>query len=206
MDSRNPADFRKPTHSFDLPYSFYHERTKTADPSSSLKTDSIKKDKDVIVTEALGRINPNKFIATNDSGKLPQTSASNAEKNAAAAAPAVDYDKEKDEAFDDFYIANDHGADNNDLNYNSENEHNKRPPQMESLLNSDETPIECVAVWWVEGIQLVCNIWFALEVSLKLVASPDKMAFLSAPINLIDLASTAVYCTEKVYFLILTFD
>ncbi|XP_075258124.1 potassium voltage-gated channel protein Shaw-like [Convolutriloba macropyga] len=56
---------------------------------------------------------------------------------------------------------------------------------------------DCEPIIVLEITQLLCNLWFTLEIGVKIFTSPSKLDFFKAPINLIDLAATAVFYTEK---------
>ncbi|XP_046442547.1 potassium voltage-gated channel protein Shaw-like [Daphnia pulex] len=45
-------------------------------------------------------------------------------------------------------------------------------------------------------VELVCNIWFTLEISIRFVVSPDKCDFLQSPVNVIDLVATLSFYTD----------
>ena len=45
-------------------------------------------------------------------------------------------------------------------------------------------------------IELVCNIWFTLEISIRFIVSPDKCEFFQSPVNVIDLVATLSFYTD----------
>jgi len=45
-------------------------------------------------------------------------------------------------------------------------------------------------------VELCCNIWFTLEISIRFIVCPNKCQFLQSPINLIDLVSTLSFYTD----------
>ena len=59
---------------------------------------------------------------------------------------------------------------------------------------------ECDPIQLLEYIQLVCNSWFTFEVLVRFMSCPTKTAFFRAPINLLDVAATAIFYSEEVSF------
>ena len=45
-------------------------------------------------------------------------------------------------------------------------------------------------------VELVCNVWFTLEISVRFVVSPNKCYFIRAPVNIIDLIATLSFYTD----------
>lgn len=51
--------------------------------------------------------------------------------------------------------------------------------------------------WW-DFIELICIVCFSIEYVARLVASPDRVSFCAAPLNVIDLVAIAPFYIEKV--------
>jgi len=45
-------------------------------------------------------------------------------------------------------------------------------------------------------VELVCNVWFTLEIGVRLVVSPNKWIFIRSPVNIIDLIATFSFYTD----------
>lgn len=45
-------------------------------------------------------------------------------------------------------------------------------------------------------VELVCNIWFTLEITIRFVVSPNKWIFSRSPVNIIDLIATLSFYTD----------
>ena len=45
-------------------------------------------------------------------------------------------------------------------------------------------------------VELVCNVWFTLEICIRFIVSPDKCEFLQSPVNVIDLVATLSFYTD----------
>ncbi|XP_055709150.1 potassium voltage-gated channel protein Shaw-like isoform X2 [Phlebotomus papatasi] len=47
-------------------------------------------------------------------------------------------------------------------------------------------------------VELVCNLWFIIELAIRLVVSPNLFQFIKSPVNIIDLAATLSFYTDVV--------
>uniref|UniRef100_A0AAG5D8H7 Ion transport domain-containing protein n=1 Tax=Anopheles atroparvus TaxID=41427 RepID=A0AAG5D8H7_ANOAO len=45
-------------------------------------------------------------------------------------------------------------------------------------------------------VELVCNVWFIIELTVRLVVSPSIVEFIKSPVNIIDLAATLSFYTD----------
>uniref|UniRef100_A0A182F5V3 Uncharacterized protein n=1 Tax=Anopheles albimanus TaxID=7167 RepID=A0A182F5V3_ANOAL len=45
-------------------------------------------------------------------------------------------------------------------------------------------------------VELVCNVWFIIELTVRLVVSPNIVEFIRSPVNIIDLAATLSFYTD----------
>ncbi|XP_058120766.1 potassium voltage-gated channel protein Shaw-like [Anopheles ziemanni] len=45
-------------------------------------------------------------------------------------------------------------------------------------------------------VELVCNVWFIIELTVRLVVSPNIVEFIKSPVNIIDLAATLSFYTD----------
>ena len=45
-------------------------------------------------------------------------------------------------------------------------------------------------------IEIVCNLWFIIEILIRFVASPRKLSFVKSPVNVIDVVAVISFCFD----------